>query len=93
MSGALAVGQPTGHGQYCTDSRPLTPYLDNGRVREEPIRAAPEGVALTSAHGETGYCSVAPVLLCQSPSEVVYERVRSERLCASAIKPRLTRIY
>jgi hypothetical protein len=40
-----------------------------------------------------GYCSVALALLCQSTSEVVYERVRSERPRASALKPRLGHFY
>jgi len=40
-----------------------------------------------------GYCSVALALLCQSASEVVYERVRSERPRASAFKPRLGHLY
>ena len=58
-------------GQYCTDRRPLPAYRDHGRGRGEPIRGVPDGVALTSADREKGYCSVALALLCQSLPEVV----------------------
>ena len=40
-----------------------------------------------------GFCSVAFSLLGQSTSEVIGERVRSERPRASAFKPRLTHLY
>jgi hypothetical protein len=40
-----------------------------------------------------GYCSVARARLRQSASEVVHERVRSERPGASAFEPRLGHLY
>jgi hypothetical protein len=71
----------------------MAAYCDHSRTEEDRCAVFLMALLLSRQIEKRGYCSVVLALLCQSASEVVWDRVRIERLGASGFEPRLGHLY